>query len=310
MKFKILIVLLFISSYIFSQKEMSQETIDFYYGIRFDMYQDIFKPSKKEFEKRALNLDSKLRTLSISKEEAIANISAFGKNATVTLTDGDTKKVIVEGTYPEVLLNELFVTYIAIGNHTLKGNNNEPIKILDFESSTTSGNQITISKQISSDAQYDQNASGSVTLTIRCITDYATAKINTSDVGKTIKLNNTYKVIEIINNKLVLQLVSDEPLTHDDLNLNLISLDETGTQELVPTMGVSTTFIDKEIYHLFKSNQIKTIEALKDKLPVESISNQTLKGKYIVKDLYTPIENDIMLYEPIYGIREEIEVKL
>ncbi|KAB1155137.1 hypothetical protein F7018_11700 [Tenacibaculum aiptasiae] len=314
MKFKsFLLTLLFITHFIHSQQtEISEEQKDFIYKMKFDMTKKLFEKPKYNFKNQKLDLNKKLIKSNKTKKLIIESINFFEKNAKLKIINEKTKSINLVSNFPSnfVVENPNIIS-IELLELKLLGNNNTLLKTLNAES-TSFGTYIIKSNQLSFDSKFDKNLTGEVSYRIKFITSYSSIKVSKKDIGKTIKLSNDeYKLIDLFENKLILKSNLNENSTINDLEIKCISINKKGTMELFSQNSpASSLLIKKEIYHLLKENKNFNIKVYKNKLPFQELMDNKLSGKYIVLELPAPIENEVILYQPIYGVNKTIKVKL
>ncbi|QCE42765.1 hypothetical protein [Psychroserpens sp. NJDZ02] len=295
-KFNLLIFLILISQSIYSQKsEMPKEQKDYILSMKFEMTQDLFKKPKYDFKSQNLDFDKKFLKSNKTKESIISSIKHLEQNSKLEIKNERTKSIELRSSFPKNFVQEEFqVISIKIAETNLFGNNNIQ------------------SNQLSFDSEFDKNLTGEVSYNVKFITNYSKEKISKIDIGKTIELSgNEYKIIDIYENKIVLKSNLDEKLTIDDIKVKCINLNKNGKMELVSdTFNMSSSLIDEKIYKLFKDDKDLSLDNYKSNFSFETVMNEELIGKYIIMELPAPIENEIILYEPIYGVNEKITVKL
>lgn len=313
LRLNLLILIVLTSQFIHSQKsEMPKEQKDFMYSMKFEMLKDIFKKPEYDFKSRNLDIDKNFVKSNKTKESIISSIEYFEKNAKLEITNERTKKIKLQSNFPESFMPEkLNVISIKIEENKLFGNENIPLETLNA-SSTSFGINVTQSNQLSFDSKFDKNLTGEVSYRIKFITDYSSKKISKEDIGKTINLSESqYKIIDIFENKIVLKSNLKETLTINDLKIKCISLDKKGKMELFSeNWSMSSSLIDEKIYQFFKENKELDIETCRNKFTFEKLMDDKLLGKYIILEVPAPIENEVILYEPIYGVNQIINVKL
>ncbi|WP_165750581.1 hypothetical protein [Cellulophaga sp. Z1A5H] len=313
-KFNLLIFLILISQSIYSQKsEMPKEQKDYILSMKFEMTQDLFKKPKYDFKSQNLDFDKKFLKSNKTKESIISSIKYLEQNSKLEIKNERTKSIELRSSFPENFVQEEFqVISIKIAETNLFGNNNIPLKTMKSKSTSFNGLNIIQSNQLSFDSEFDKNLTGEVSYNVKFITDYSKEKISKINIGKTIKLSgNEYKIIDLYENKIVLKSNLDEKLTIDDIKVKCINLNKDGKMELVSdTFNMSSSLIDEKIYKLFKEDKNLSLDNYKSNFSFETVMNEELIGKYIIMELPAPIENEIILYEPIYGVNEKITVKL
>ncbi|MDO6761891.1 hypothetical protein Q4566_16915 [Tamlana sp. 2_MG-2023] len=314
-KFNLLLILVLISQFTYSQKsDMSKEQKDFMYSMKFEMTKDLFRKPEYDFKSQKIDIDKKYLKSNKTKESIITSIEYFEKNAKLEIKNEGNKKIEIQSDFPDNFIPEKHgVISIEIEESKLFGNNNtqlEPSK----SGSTSFGLHVFHSNQLSFNSKFDENLTGEVFYSVKFITDYSTKRVSKKDIGKTVKLNESeYQLIDIFENKIVLKPNLDEKLTINDIKVKCINLDSTDEMELVSKTDpswITSSLIDENIYQLFKENKDLTIETYKNKYSLEVLMDKSLSGKYFILEVAAPIKNDIILYEPIYGVNKIIKVKL
>lgn len=198
---------------------------------------------------------------------------------------------------------------------------------------TTDLNFTTLDKQdqINNSVNFENNnelseIKGSVIYNIKFITGYSQVKLSSKDIGLMFKLNSTdYKLIDIINNVIVIELVDLKNLGREN-EIFMVNYDATGNvlvnyshqevQELKKKDNKINTEragynnikgeVSKRVFLAFKSNPSMTFLQYQNLFLIDDIIND--KNKYIFIQTIAPIKNNFILYEPIYGIDRTFEL--
>lgn len=309
-KVYLLLILVFISQIIHSQKtEIPEKEKNLFYSFVFEKTKKLFKKPEYNFKSQKLELDRKFIKSNKPEDSIISSIKYFEKNSKLEIKNNS---IMLISNFPDNFISEdLDVISIKLEENKLFGNNNTPLKITKSES-TTFGKNINKSNFLSFDSKFDENLKGEVSYRIKFITDYSFKKISKKDIGKTIKLSkNHYEIIDIFENKIILKSNLSDKSTIRDLEIKCISLDKNGEMELISEIpSISSSLINQEIYHLLKKDKDLSIDIYKNKIPFEELMDDSLLGKYIILERPAPIDNEIILYQPIYGVNKIIKVKL
>lgn len=325
-------VLLFIQNISSQETEKSEEEKDFIYMMTYEMTKELFKKSDYFYKSQKLEIDKNLIKSINSKETIISSIDSLDQNAKVFLKDGRAKYIVLESKFPSYFEPEkLDIISIKLSKNQLINKNNEVLNHINAESTSFSGLEVIKENQLDFSVQIDDKVSGTVSYQVKFITDYAIQKVSKNDIGSIIKLNNNeYELIEIFDNKIVLKPNLNENLTLSEINIRCINLDETGGNEFIPysykelkvleqkdpkyknakTLASSISLIDENIYNQFKQNKDLDIERFKKEISIKKLLDKTISGKYIIIETIAPLNNDVIFYEPIYGVNKIIRVEL
>ncbi|MDD4971274.1 MAG: hypothetical protein PHT07_17735 [Paludibacter sp.] len=170
----------------------------------------------------------------------------------------------------------------------------------------------------------DPLTQGAVEFEICFVSDYNKIQLTKADILKTFKINNeTFKLIDIFENKVVLEQVNDQSICTDIQLLNMDSTDQIpctkndplvydlktkSYNEPVSYAAVGSLTLPKEIYRLFKENPAVTVEEYS--LMEKEIEKNKEFTKYIVLTSPAPMNSKFIIYSPNYGFIRQFTVKL
>ena len=364
MKFKAQLITAFLLLFIFNHsnaqdRELSEEEIKMIYDIKYNMVGQVFLKKSSKFSKtKPLVLAERLVVTPFSKTEIINAVSYLEKNAKVAVEKGMFDlELKLSGNFPSTFKGEDPMKYrpkefieINLLESNLTNSANEKVELQKYSSSNfkffsqtkeSSDTEIgwgdkedyTIVEngiKFKNKEQIKQPITGSLSYEIKFLTGYEQKKISKKDIGTSITIQNTtYTIINIIDNKIVLDPPKGErvPINHD---IDLINLDATGENELVAysmvkimeltktdprykeansSMGSSFT-ISKDDYDFFNAHPNGTIEEYIAGTPIEKMMKRKDKENYHVYTTNGPIDHGVIFYAPIYEIKKVIKVKM
>lgn len=170
----------------------------------------------------------------------------------------------------------------------------------------------------------DSLTQGSLEVEICFVSDYNKIQLTKADLSKSFKINNeSFKLIDIFENKVVLEQINDQSICTD---IKLLNMDSTNRipktkndplvynektksyNEPVRYAAVGSSTMPKEIFQLFKDNPEVTLEEyiLKEK----EIRKRNEYTKYIVLTSPAPINSKFIIYSPFYGFSRQLIAKL
>lgn len=314
-------ILTFLSILIFFNS-FSQDK-EFLYEIKYELSKEFNKNPDYDILTKKYEPE-KIFTKSISKKEIIINsLNIFAENAKITIKKNDNNQIdlildskfssdFVEKTYglinlkskksnllnpkmEEIRLSESFTN--SFGSKYLKDSNTE------FEYQTVINQSITLENK-------EVNLRGSVFYEISVLTDYSKLKLNKTNVGNTIELNGLkYELVEIRLNKVILKKLYNNA---SENNIKLLIFNKKNDLIVADknsiNSSVSSEECDKNYYEFLSKNKDYTLTEFKKQNKFENIISKN--GLYLILSGVANIENDFMLYEPIYGVKKEFEVKI
>lgn len=317
MKYIITLISIFTFFNSFSQ---TQEEI---YQFKYEMSKEFKKqPNYKIIYKEYKPDDIYIKTKS-EKEILKNSADAFAENANIIIEKKDNNQVdiILNSRFPPYLKEELFD---LVKLNSVKSNlfNSKMDKV---ELSKSYFNNLggkfkndynteleyrTIQNQTITRKNKETNLKGSLFYEIAFLTDYSILKLDRSKIGSTIELNNLkYELVEIRMNKVVLKKLYDTNYENNikllifDKKNKLIVFDENSKNSLI-----STEECEKNYFEFISQNENYTLEEFKKQNKFENVISE--KGLYLVLEGVFNIENVFILYEPIYGVKKEFEVKM
>lgn len=317
MKYIITLISIFTFFNSFSQ---TQEQI---YQFKYEMSKEFKKqPNYKIINKKYNPEDIYIKTK--SKKEILqnsANIFAEKANITVEKKDDNQIDIILNSQFPPYLNEELFS---LVKLNSVKSNlfNSKMDKVeLSKSSFNNFGGKFkndsnteleyqTIQNQTITRKNKETNLTGSLFYELSFLTDYSILKLDKSKIGSIIELNNLkYELVEIRMNKVVLKKLYDSNYENNikllifNKNNELIVFDKNSKNSLI-----STEECEKSYFEFISQNENYTLEEFKKQNKFENIISK--KGLYLVLEGVSNIENAFILYEPIYGVKKEFEVKM
>ena len=324
----VLITLLFLSNLIFGQ---NKEVDNFWYTASYEMTKDLFKKSNNFYKIKKLDIDKTLIKPTSSTEEILRAINFLNNNGKLLLEKDQTKYLVFESELPEVFKTEKNEVYtFNLVKNNLQFENGSSLNLMDANSLSI-GLNFSYRSQIESETNLEDKLSGTIVYQAKFISDYATKTISKKEIGTQFELNDKkYLIVDIFDNKLVIKPLSKELLDLESINLKTIVLDDKGENEFVSfsyneletlektnpkykgakSFSSSVSLINENMYNEFKKDSGVNLEQFKKMISLEELKDPSLTGKYIIYELLAPIENDIIIYEPIYGISKTIEIKL
>lgn len=176
-----------------------------------------------------------------------------------------------------------------------------------------------------------KNCHGSVRYEISFVVGYDSLRLDRSSISKTVQFgDNKLKVIDIIENKVILQVIHSKTslislqlklLNFDSLN-NVLSIDykyyskQSALNQLqqinsaVQRPIVEYIFpIPKVAYDIFKENPDMSYEDYKKAFTLQQESKHD-NTSYLVYCSFAPLKNSFMLYKPIYGRGQIVQTEL
>ena len=180
-------------------------------------------------------------------------------------------------------------------------------------------NFISMSNHISDSIKADSLCTGSATYKIKIITGYDSIRCNKKDISKIIKLNGvTYKIVTIMNNKVVLAILQDKGSLNE---LGVVSFDSIGKSFVHhakfnnylnahsdSVAHIRSSVISGKSYDLIRSNPQMTFDEYKKGMP--DYSKNEKHQNYIILETDSPLTNDFLIYSPIYGFEKLLKLKL
>jgi hypothetical protein len=180
-------------------------------------------------------------------------------------------------------------------------------------------NFISMSNPISDSFKADSLCTGSATYKIKIITGYDSIRCNKKDISKIIKLNGvTYKIVTIMNNKVVLAILQDKGSLNE---LGVVSFDSIGKSFVHhakfnnylnahsdSVAHIRSSVISGKSYDLIRSNPQMTFDEYKKGMP--DYSKNEKHQNYIILETDSPLTNDFLIYSPIYGFEKLLKLKL
>ena len=353
---KKIIYILFVihSSILFGQKIDSTKTkqIEMYEKIMYGMNSTIFK-KQNYYSKLDKNYQFPWKIKKYTTDQLVKSLDTLVQNSTVEIKQGSFSNLILEfnSYFPTYIDSELSETFkLTIKNNQIKNLNSEIIKI-DTDGSTGYGskflsgfeneksysyNWITINKSFNIRSEVKkENLKGKVLFNAGFVTDYDYLKINKSQIGKTLRINELeFTVIDFFENKIIL----DFKQNIDDLKFSFVNIDNKGNriiqipylnlQQLkekgtIPTDAVNlpegSQTLNKTEFDLFKSNpnitfidyqkivHEKFVKILNSKKQKET-AKQVWGKKYIMFSATDKLIN-FYLYMPKY-IEKDFEIRI
>jgi len=304
----------------FNSFSQTQEQI---YQFKYEMSKEFKKqPNYKIIHKKYNPDDIYIKTKS-EKEILQNSADAFAEKANITIEkkDNDQVDIILNSQFPPYLKEKLFD---LVKLNSIKSNlfNSKMDKV---ELSKSSFNNLggkfkndsnteleyqTIQNQTITHKNKETNLTGSLFYEISFLTDYSILKLDKSKIGSIIELNNLkYELVEISMNKVVLKKLYDTNYENNikllifDKKNELIVFDENSKNSLI-----STEECEKSYFEFISQNENYTLEEFTKQNKFENIISE--KGLYLVLAGVSNIENVFILYEPIYGVKKEFEVKM
>jgi len=336
-KVLLLLLTILITQITFSQEKISKEQIELFYKFGFEINKNIFKKNKYNFIKKPFSLKEKLTTIKKSKSEIENIITSIKNNAKLKTEDagsGYGLNILFDTKFPSIDITPLKVMKVMkveLNEKTteLYDSTSNIIKIKHSSGATSFGEwrdysningkeTLSIDITIHRQNQIFSNLpiKGIVRYRIKFITGYHNKTFSKKNIGEIFHLGvNKYKLIDIFNDKVVLQKIGNNSNTVAELKMITISKDE--KFEFISAnngFSVSSSRIPKDVYQLFKNNPKITLEEYKKKFPVEKLlktiknnKENTLNNYYILNG--AALIEKVILYIPIY-IEKEIELKL
>ena len=277
-----------------------------------------YKIKYKEYNPETIYIKAK------SKKEILQNsANSFAENAKISIEKKDNNQVdiILNSQFPPQLEGNIssFVNFKRIKSNLFNSkmdkielsknsfNNyggkfkNDSYK--EFEYQIIDNQSITYKNK-------EINLKGSLFYELSFLTDYSILKLDKTKIGSIIELNNLkYELVEIRMNKVVLKKLYDANYENNikllifDKKNQLIVLDENSKNSLVWIAEC-----EKNYFEFMSKKENYIFEEFKKENKFENIIAE--KGLYLVLEGVSNIENDFILYEPIYGVKKEFEVKI
>lgn len=317
MKFIITLISIFTFFNSFSQ------TQDQIYQFKYEMSKEFKKQPNYKIIYKEYNPDD-IYIKTNSKKEILQNSAdAFAEKAKITIEKKDNNQV-------DIILNSQFPTYLKeelfdlVKLNSVKSNlfNSKMDKV---ELSKSSFNNLggkfkndsnteleyqNIQNQTITNKNKETNLTGSLFYEISFLTDYSILKLDKSKIGSVIELNNLkYELVEIRMNKVVLKKLYN---TNYENNIKLLIFDKKNAlmvfDENSKNSLISIEECEKSYFEFISKNENYTLEEFKKYNKFENVISE--KGLYLVLEGVSNIENDFILYEPIYGVKKVFEVKM
>lgn len=170
----------------------------------------------------------------------------------------------------------------------------------------------------------DSLTQGTVEFEICFVTDYNKIQLTKDDISKAFTLNNkTFKLIDVFENKVVLEQINDQSCCTDIQLLNMDSTNRIPKTKYDPLVynektksynepiryaTVGSLTLPKEIYQLFKENPEVTIEEYT--LMEKEIGKRNEYTKYNILTSPAPINSKFIIYSPTYGFCRQFTARL
>ena len=180
------------------------------------------------------------------------------------------------------------------------------------------------SGQITAEAISDKVFVGELALdgSIREVSGILPMIIKAKETGRKFTLNgNVYTLKYVFENKIVIEKEKEDRETE----INIINFSSDNKKILVPKT-LDDTLTEKEkkefweisavkkgsyykkIFDFFSENPNSSLEEFKSNFPIEKLLKE--KETYFIISITSPIENDFILYSPIYGFQKEFSLDL
>ena len=280
------------------------------------------QPNYKTISKKYNPEDIYIKTKS-TKQILQNSANSFAEKANISIEKKDNNQadIILNSEFPTYLKEELFS---LVKLNSVKSNlfNSKMDKVeLSKSSFNNYGGKFkndsnteleyqTIQNQTITRKNKEINLTGSLFYELSFLTDYSILKLDKTKIGSVIELNNLkYELVEIRTNKVVLKKLYDTNYENNikllifDKNNELIVFDENSKNSLI-----SIEECEKNYFEFITQKENYTFEEFKKQNKFENIISQN--GLYLVLAGVSNIENNFILYEPIYGVKKEFEVKI
>jgi hypothetical protein len=288
------------------------------------MAKEFGKGPKLEVKSVTYKPNNIYKKLTYKKEELTKFANYFVENSIVKAEKGNNKyDILLESKFPLALRDSIFgkVNLKNIGSELfnsknkkveLKKSNSNSFGGKFKENSNTELEYQSIVNKSAVEVKGNTDVKGSITYELSFLTDYTILKLDKTKIGSVIELNKLkYELVNVISNKVVLKKMYDSynetniKLLIFDKNNKLVVLDESDT---VPSSSqFARGEYDKKYYEFIDTHKNFTLEEFKKDLSFEDIQNK--KPDYVVLEGITTIENDFILYEPMYE-KKEFKVSL
>lgn len=325
------------------EKKLSKEETELIYEICYNFTKDIFSKPKYFFKKKSFN-DQEYFPISKNKkavlEQATDSLSKFAK---IKFDNNEHfSSVIMNSKFPSFFEENAKFSSNIISIEVLKSflwdKNHDSIKISDGggtsfgtdfkyilkDNKEKNLNYITVNRQsqITKPSQPKEPIKGKIDYVIKVITDYDKVTLNAKETGRKFTLNgNVYTLKYVFENKIVIEKEKEDRETE----INIINFSSDNKKILVPKT-LDDTLTEKEkkefweisavkkgsyykkIFDFFSENPNSSLEEFKSNFPIEKLLKE--KETYFIISITSPIENDFILYSPIYGFQKEFSLDL
>lgn len=326
----------------------TKEEIDFIWEFSFMLNKEVLKKPECFFkEKPFVEEDIFIKTKNNLKTLEVATDS-LEKNAKIQLKkDEKSSNIILNSKFPsfynEGKANENNIIKVDVYKSELRNSKGDSIALrggggISFGVSTfyeykndkeTNLEFSTLNRQ--SQVKYQNKViepiKGNVKYLIKYVTAYDKIRLSKNDTGKKFTLNNKDYILKyVFDNKVIIE---KEGISLDD-EIDIINLSKNGLNKLVPlsteefskenkkkreseisSLGTIKSTFTKESFDYFKNNPDITLDDFKKAFPVEKLLNEKKQNpEYLLIAISSPIDNDFILYMPIYGYKRIINVKM